>query len=333
MNKFIISVIGTVLFINSAMTMAANKASQSSPAPTTANKMVAKQKSHQNSAVGVWIHQLDVSLFQDLDHDGFYQNLRLNIDLDTNASARDVFVQLWLNAPGYNGTLVYTSEQFRLFGDSYDDAQQIDIQFIDRYQEDYYQLELVIIDQATGLEIFHVDQYDDNKLQDLAIEGQSSDQDQTVSVYSANVSLYNDDNYNGYYHELTVSFDLDVPYGSARLIAEFYLDNELIYTSHAFDVIGSRTSDKQYFDIEMVSGLAAGYYDLDVKILDASDRYQRHHLSAIDWIVFNDLPLESYYWDHYTHNDDIDVHVEQSAGNVGWAALGLIVLVAWRRKH
>lgn len=306
---------------------AANKVSQS-PMPRTESVDQDKQRSH--SQFGVWLHQVDTTLYQDLDQDGFYQNLRLGFDLDTSFEHRDVFVEVWLSAPGGRHQLIYASDNIHLTGDSSLDAQQIEIQFIDDYQENYYQLELVVVDTATSLIVFTVDQFDDIQLQDLALEGQGSDQYQSISVYSATIDLHQDNNHNGLYHQLSVSFDIDVPYGSTELIAEFYLDDQLLFTGEPFWITGSQTSDKQHFDIELQGGLASGYYDLDIHLLDAADFRQRHHISALDWIVFNDLPLESIFIDS-SNDHDIDVHVEQSGGSLGWGIAGLLLLMSGRR--
>jgi len=318
----------TLLFILFSQSVTAANKANLAPAPMQKSQSV-KRLTHQQE-IGVWLHQLDLSLYQDLDSDGFSQNLRLTLDLDTNVTHRDVIVELWLASPDSYGERVYRSDHFSLNHDAYDDAKQIDIQFIDDYREDYYALELRIVDYVTGSEIFTIDQYDVNKLGGLMIEGQRYDQEQIISIYSADIDLYNDDNYNGYYHQVSVSFDVDVPYGSASLIAEFYIDDQLVHTSHAFEIIGSRTSDKQYFDLEMLSGLAPGYYDLDIHLIDAHDHRRRHRISALDWIVFNNLPLESYYWDHY-QGDDIEVGVEQHAASLGMAIFGLMLIGLWRR--
>lgn len=328
-NVFLLLSVAFSLLMSSAV-MAANKFSQSPQAVSPSNQVKVEPKSRTVSALGVWLHSMDVSLYQDLDQDGFHQNLRIKFDLDTNAAYRDVEMNVWLKAPEGHTELIFKSTTIALSGDSYNDAQQVDIQFVDDYVEDYYSLELVIVDKATNQEIFHVSEFDDQRLQSLAIEGQSYDQTQTISVYSADIDLYNDDNQNGFYHQASVSFDVDVPFGSADLIAEFYLDGQLIHTSRRFTIYGSATNDKQYFDIEMVSGLQPGYYDLDIHILDADDLYQRHHIAAVDWVVFTDLPLESYYWDHH-YEDEVEVHIDQSAGNLGIAIFGLLVIALMRR--
>ncbi len=318
-----------LLLLSFALSQVANAANKASMAPSPTKSHSAKQKQY-HQTVGVWLHSLDVSYYQDLDNDGYFQNLRLDLDLDTNAAHQDVFVEVWIAAYGAADELLYRTTEIGLYSDASSDAQRIDLQLIEPYDADYYQIELRVIDASTNAVIFTVDQYDSDKLQDAPLEGQRSDQDQNVSIYSANVDLRNDSNSNGFYHQLSVTFDADVTFGSAELIAEIYVDQQLIYTSHSFVVRGSLTSDKQYFDIEMVSGLASGYYDLDIHLIDAHDFARRHHISALDWVVFRDLPLESFYWDNF-YEDEIEVHVEHSAGSVGWLLLGLFGLGIMRR--
>jgi len=331
MNNVLVVLFIILSILCSSVATAQIKATQSSPPSSSAQQTKQKPKAHAVENVGVWLYSLDVALYQDLDDDGFHQNMRLNVDLDTNVDVRDVVMQVWLITPEGSSELVYETTPVTLVNESYDDALQIDIQFIDDYIEDYYDIELVIIDVATDLEVFHVDGFDDDDLQALAIEGQAYDQSQDISIYSADIDLYNDDNHNGYYHQLSVSFDVDVPYGRADLIAQFYIDDQLIYTSRRFSIFANSTSDEQTFDVEMISGLEAGYYDLDIHILDADELVQRHHIAAVDWVVFKDLPLESAYWDH-VDDEVITVDVEQSGGNLGVAVIALLLLMGYRRK-
>jgi len=329
--KNILSIILSLsLLLTSSLATAANKATLSPAASPSLKGAELKPKARSASDIGVWLYSLDLSLYQDLDQDGFHQNMRINLDLDTNVAYRDVIIQVWLNAPEGGSELVFETLAVTLIGDSYSDAQQIDIQFIEDYNEDYYDVEVVIIDVETGQEIFYVDGFDDERLAALAIEGQRYDQHQDISIYSADIELFDDDNNNGFYHQLSVAFDVDVPYGHADLIAQFYIDGELVHTSHQFSIVGNSTTDKQTFNMQMHSGLRAGYYDLDIHILNADDLVQRHHISAVDWVVFDDLPLESYYWEHY--NDHIEVGVQQTGGTVGYVILGLGLLIIYRRK-
>lgn len=328
MQTIFVSLLLILLLTVTTSADAINKASQS---PVSRDKIIVKQKHHDYNQVGVWLAQINTSTYQDLDRDGFYQNLGISFDLDTSAEYREVFVEVWLDSPSGNQQLIYTSDIIGLTGDSTLDAQQIAIQFIDDLQQNYYQLEVVIIDVETAATIFSLGQYDSLQLQDLALEGQRSDQDQTLSIYATDIKLNHDDNHNGYFQQMSVSFDIDVPYGSTTLIAEFYLDDILLFTTFPFDITGSRTSDTQYFDIEMDSGLTSGYYNLDIHLIDAVDFSRRHHISALDWIVFKDLPLESKHSDRAPATSDIEVHVEHSGGSVGWGMAGLMLLIIRRR--
>ena len=228
---------------------------------------------------------------------------------------------------------MFTSDVIRLSNNSSLDRQQINFQLIDDYPTDYYQLELVIIDAVSSHVIFTVDQYHSNQLQNLALESQRYDQQQALSIYAAQLDLVNDHNHNGYYQQLDVSFDVDSPNAASQLIAQFYLGDVLLFTSKSFWVHGNNTSDKQFFTIELQQGISTGYYDLDIHLVDAKSHQQRHQISAIDWIVFKNLPLESQHSDNDNgSHQEIEITVDQHGGSIGWMLAGLFSLVIMRLR-
>ena len=314
-----------LLLLISGQALALNKVS-SHRAVTNVESAVIKQKNH--SGADVWLHQLNTSLYQDLDQDGYFQSIRLAFDLDTRFSAQDVFVEVWLQG-SFDTQLLFSSGIIHLSGEATNDSQRIDIQLLDDYPADYYQLELIVFDRDSGTEIFSVDQYDLAHLQNLALEGQPSDQHHDVSVHSANLELIGDDNHNGFYDRFSVTIDVDYPQGSTKLVAQFYLDNKLFYTSGSFWVNGTSSSDQQFFDIKLNSGLSQGYYNLDVHLVDADDLSQRHQVLALDWVEFNSLPLETVDDDDYS---DKEISVEHHGGSSGIALLSLLLLAGLTRR-
>jgi len=297
---------------------------QQSPAPQNTN--IQKQASHQ--IYDVWLASFNLNLYQDLDNDGYHQNLKLIFDLDSLYNNHDVNVQLWLTGSDGQRQHIYTGQHFELNGDSTLDSQQIDIQFVDKLSSGYYQLEFIVIDQASALTIFTVDQFVDQQLQDLAIEGQHWDQQQKISIYSADIELSNDRNGNGYYQHIAVDIDIDTPDSAAQLVAQFYLNEQLLFTSSAFTITDMRVSDEQYFDIDIKQGLVRGIYDLDIHILDAVTLAHRHHIKALDWVVFQDLALESA---SNVNDGTIVVDVDQSGGSLGAWCFGLFSLWIGRK--
>ncbi|NRA85355.1 MAG: hypothetical protein HRU22_16750, partial [Gammaproteobacteria bacterium] len=111
---------------------------------------------------------------------------------------------------------------------------------------------------------------------------------------------------------------------------QFFLDDKLFYTSGSFWVTGNNTNDEQFFDIEINNNLTAGYYNLDVHLVDARDLSARHQVLALDWVEFNNLPLETVYDDSY--DDDIDVHVDQHGGSVGFGFIALLIIAGLRLR-
>ena len=310
-----------------ASVLSANKSSLTKITPKETAPAV-KQKSH--SELDVWLHQLTSETYQDIDQDGYFQNLSLSFDLDTRFISQDVLIEVWLQGSAGDDRLLYISDTIELYLDSTSDSQRIDIQLLENYQSDYYDIQLVVIDSSSGREIFRVDGFDNDQLQNLPLEGQSSDQFHEVSIYSANLKLIGDGNHNGFYDRFSVAIDVDYPHGSTELVAQFFLDDKLFYTSGSFWVTGNNTNDEQFFDIEINNNLTAGYYNLDVHLVDARDLSARHQVLALDWVEFNSLPLETVYDDSY--DDDIDVHVDQHGGSVGFGFIALLLVAGLRLR-
>jgi len=322
------TVLASLLLVLSTMANAAIKVNQS-PAPQSSP--VQKQQSHDNH--DVWLARIALNVFQDFDNDGYHQNLTLSVDLDSQYHQLKVAVQLWLEGPHGQRQQIYTSHDFELNGDSSFDSQQINIQFLDKLSSAYYQLELVVIDSVSDTIVFTADQFTHSELQDLPLEGTYWDQDQQISIYSAGIALSHDRNGNGYYQHIAVDLDIDIPNSSTELVAQFYLNNQHLFTSGAFTVTDINISDQQYFDIDIKQGLARGVYDLDIHILDADTLSQRHHIKALDWVVFQGLALESAsnLGDGTLADGTIVVDVDHSGGSLGWWALGLLSLLIGRK--
>ncbi|NRA54720.1 MAG: hypothetical protein HRU23_11300 [Gammaproteobacteria bacterium] len=322
------TILASLLLVLSTMANAAIKVNQS-PAPQSSP--VQKLQSHDN--LDVWLGSIDVNVFQDLDNDGYHQNLTLSFDLDTHYQQLSVAVQLWLEDSDGQRQQIYTSHDFELNGDSSFDSQQINIQFLEQLSSAYYQLQLVVIDSATHTTIFTLDQFSHDQFQDLALEGKYWDQDQLLSIYSAGIELSHDRNGNGYYQHIAVDLDIDMPESSTELVAQFYLNGQRLFTSGAFTVTDINISDQQYFDIDIKQGLAQGVYDLDIHILDAATLTQRHHIKALDWVVFQGLALESAsnLGDGTLADGTIVIDVDHSGGSLGWWALGLFSLLIGRK--
>ena len=310
-------------------TVAANKIKQSQASNI---QQTSAEKNNAHQELDVWLAEISSQAYQDIDQDGYHQNFTLTFDLDTRFSQQDVIVEVWIVGSTFNQQRMFTSDVIRLSDNSSLDRQQINFQLIDDYPTDYYQLELVIIDAASSHVIFTVDQHYSGLLQNLALESQRYDQQQALSIYAAQVDLVNDNNHNGYYQQLDVSFDVDSPHVSSQLIAQFYLGDVLLFTSNSFWIHGNNTTDKQFFAIELQQGISTGYYDLDIHLVDAKNHQQRHQISAIDWIVFKNLPLESQYRDNDNGSDqEIEITVEQHAGSIAWMLVGLFSLLIIRR--
>ena len=277
----------------------------------------------------IWFYDVTSEVYQDLDQDGYFQNLTLNFDLDTDYSNLDVFVDIaFINQYG-DSELVYTSDLFTLNGDSEHDNQQFDFQFFDLWPTDYYQVYITVRDAYSSEVYLTVNNNDFYALEDLPLEGSVYDQDNEISIYSLGIQYHQDADDDNYYESFTLSVDADTSYGSKNLVADILIDGQLFYTSSPFTIFADSTEDKQYFDIKLQSGFVSNYYDLEVILRDASYGHELHYINSNSWANLANLALESY---EYIQDDYVEVEVVHRSGSVAYILLGLVGIAFYRRK-
>jgi len=143
-------------------------------------------------------------------------------------------------------------------------------------------------------------------------------------IYDAHTYLAGDEDHDGFYYRLRVTFDADVDIGGANVYAMLYLSYEggpwnHYFTTDVFYIL----EDSFYDDYEVVTQLLEGYptghydvlielYDADLDVLVAA--YGPYEDAALDYI-----PLEDQWRD--LPDDD------GGGGGAGW--LGLLLLALW----
>lgn len=162
--------------------------------------------------------------------------------------------------------------------------------------------------------------------------------------YEADVIVFNDDDYDGYYHGLDVLFDVDTIYSSADVYAVLYLSheggpwNEYAVTED-FVVSGSSGSDEYGIVTELMSGYPTGSYDLLIELFDAYNGDYLASYGPSDTSELAYLSLEDF-------NRDAPVQeviiVSEGGGGAfdGWLLGALFLLLIgsairtiWRRRH
>jgi len=287
------------------------------------------KNSSMNHQDPVWFFDVTSELYQDLDQDGYFQNLTLNFDLDTDYTNLDVYVDIsFINQHGIS-ELVYTSDLFTLNSDSEKDNQQFDFQFFDLWPTDYYQIHITVRD-AYSSEVYLIANHNDfYGLEDLPLEGSIFDQDNELSIYSLAIQYHQDADNDQYYENFTLAIDADTTYGYQNVVADILIDGQLFYTSNAFTIYADSTEDKQYFDINLQSGFVSSYYDIEVILRDANYGHELHYISSNSWANLADLALES---QEYIQEEYVEVEVVHSSGSVAYMLLCLVGFAFYRRK-
>jgi len=275
----------------------------------------------------IWFYDVTSEAYQDLDQDGYFQNLTLNFDLDTDYTNLDVYVDIaFINQHGIS-ELVYTSDLFTLNGDSEHDNQQFDFQFFDLWPTDYYQIYITVRDAYSSEVYLTANNNDYYALEDLPLEGSVFDQDNELSIYSLAIQYHQDADDDHYFESFTLAIDADTTYGYQNVVADILIDGQLFYSSNVFTIYADSTEDKQYFDINLQSGFVSSYYDIEVILRDANYGHELHYINSNSWANLADLALESqeYIQEEY-------VEVVHSSGSMVYILLALAGFAFYRRK-
>jgi MYXO-CTERM domain-containing protein len=163
-------------------------------------------------------------------------------------------------------------------------------------------------------------------------------------VYEATTDAFADRDADGYFRYLRVRFDVDSLYSSSWVYAEIYLSAdgnawEHLYSTKDFEVFGSDPDDDYEVETELVSGYAAGLYDVLIEIYDADTNELVDEYGPNESPEFSLLPLEDsvrdgapppppvYVYDDHDHDDG-------GGGAFSWLGLaGLLGAWALRRRQ
>jgi hypothetical protein len=144
-----------------------------------------------------------------------------------------------------------------------------------------------------------------------------------------------DDDDDGYYHRLSVTFDPDVSSGHAWIYAKLYLSLEggpwnLYYTTESFPIEGDRSDDDYEVVTRLLDGYPSGYYDVLIELYDADAEMWVAEYGPNDDRDLAVLPLE----DRYRDGDDYHDHYDGGGGAVDifMVLLGLGALLSRNRS-
>ena len=123
----------------------------------------------------VWFHSIDLRLSRDINDNGYYHRLEVDIDADTSDAYVQVFAEYSLQPRYGNEYIFYTSSVFELYGQRNDDWLAIDTVLQRDYPRDEYVLTIRIFDASSGYLVAEISGYDDSSLDRLPLEDYQRD--------------------------------------------------------------------------------------------------------------------------------------------------------------
>jgi len=155
---------------------------------------------------------------------------------------------------------------------------------------------------------------------------------QIFHLFDAQVYLEVDDDFDGFYHNFSLTFDADVSYGSAPVYAELYLSYEggpwnHYFTTDAFQINSNSPYDNYEVVTELTNGYPTGHYDLLIDLYDARWDELVSSYGALEDDSLLAIPLEESIYDIPTFYDtSYDGYGSYSYG-AGSLPSGLIILL------
>ncbi|MGI5308046.1 choice-of-anchor H family protein [Rheinheimera sp. WS51] len=123
----------------------------------------------------VWFHSVDLYLSRDINNNGFYHRLEVEIDADTFEPYTQVFAEFSLKSSYGDEYIFYTSSIFELYGESSEDWLAIDTILEQDYPRDEYLLTIRLFDANSGYLVAEISGYDDINLDLLPLEDYQRD--------------------------------------------------------------------------------------------------------------------------------------------------------------
>jgi len=157
------------------------------------------------------------------------------------------------------------------------------------------------------------------------------------SIFDAQSLISRDDDGDGFYQRLKVSFDADVSGETAWVYAKLYLSLEggpwnHYFTTEVFPIVGNASDDDYEVVTRLVDGYPTGYYDVLIELYDAD-----YDLLVVNYGPYEDrdlavLPLEDSYRDNDWDSEETGGGGAVDPGIWLLAALALVTSAAGRRS-
>lgn len=142
-----------------------------------------------------WINELGTLLYNDGDRDGYFSGLSLSLDADTQFGSFEVYAIIdILNRISPNNIIVerlHTTQPFYIYGRSITDEYRVDIDLVQNYSPDTYDLQIALVDAHSHQILDQVGARDFRNLRALLLESEDY-QDVFVPVVDQPLEPLND---------------------------------------------------------------------------------------------------------------------------------------------
>lgn len=122
-----------------------------------------------------WIAGIGTLLYKDDDRDGYFSGFSLAIDADTQYSHAEVYAAIDLQHPQGNRERLHTTGTFNLYGNSLSDEYRIDIELVQNYPIEHYDLFVNLVDAHDNRVLDTVDASEFSNLLGLPLESEDRD--------------------------------------------------------------------------------------------------------------------------------------------------------------
>lgn len=131
--------------------------------------------SSQAADLNFWFYDVDVQLFSDFDHDGYYFGIDLLFDADTNYSSADVYAVLYLSFDYGPWNEYAETEDFTLFGTASSDDYVVETELVSGYPTGDYDILIELFDAYDGTYLASFGPEDTSELALLPLEDSTRD--------------------------------------------------------------------------------------------------------------------------------------------------------------
>ncbi|PCJ49719.1 MAG: hypothetical protein COA74_04505 [Gammaproteobacteria bacterium] len=289
----------------------------------------------------IYFYSVAVEMNYDEDGDGYYSDFTVSFDADTTFNYVTVYASLYASLNGGAWEHYYTTDDFELSGTSSSDVYRVRTQLTSGFPPGSYDILIDLYDaydNSLAASISADSEYAlaEHLLEDITYEN-STGSTSNFSIFSASISLLDDNDNDGFYQSFSLQFDADVSFGEANVYAEIWVRDssgnwQRDFITEDFLLDGNSTLDTYILETVWESGYSTGYYDFRVELYDA-DSFELVATSEDYDYALAEVPLEDAVADtqstggNNTGNNSAGGATSTSYGSGGSGSFGLVMLL------